>query len=104
MIVREKRNLSVARISQIAEIMKAIAHPVRLQVLEALELKEPLSVTEIQQSIELEVEQSLLSHHLIKLKDKGVLKCEKQGMHMYYSLVDRHILSIFDCMENCELK
>ncbi|TAE01843.1 MAG: transcriptional regulator, partial [Bacteroidetes bacterium] len=72
-----------------------------LKVLEVLEAEEPLSVSEIQIRIKIEAEQSLLSHHLIKMKDKGLLSCEKKGMNVYYKIADREILNIFDCMEKC---
>lgn len=96
-------HLTAEEITRVAEILKTIGHPVRLQILEALEEKEPLSVTEIQERIETEVEQSLLSHHLIKMKDRGILRCEKQGMNVLYRLEDRKILKIFECMESCSL-
>jgi ArsR family transcriptional regulator len=96
-------HLTAEEISRVAEILKTIGHPVRLQILEALEEKEPLSVTEIQEKLEADVEQSLLSHHLIKMKDRGILKCEKQGMNVLYRLEDRKILKIFECMESCSL-
>ncbi|MBK7160135.1 MAG: metalloregulator ArsR/SmtB family transcription factor [Ignavibacteria bacterium] len=96
-------HLTAEEISRVAEILKTIGHPVRLQILEALEDKEPLSVTEIQERIESATEQSLLSHHLIKMKDRGILRCEKQGMNVMYRLEDRNILKIFECMESCSL-
>ncbi|MBS1551315.1 MAG: helix-turn-helix transcriptional regulator [Bacteroidetes bacterium] len=95
--------LSAEEINRVAEILKTIGHPVRLHILEALEEKEPLSVSEIQEKIESDTEQSLLSHHLIKMKDRGILKCEKQGMNVMYRLEDRKILKIFECMESCSL-
>ncbi len=97
------KGFSVEKIEKVAEVLKAIAHPVRLQIMDALKEKPFMSVSEIQQAITIPTEQSLLSHHLIKMKDKGVLVCEKRGMHVIYSLADRHLLSIFDCMERCDL-
>ncbi|WP_196887916.1 ArsR/SmtB family transcription factor [Aureivirga sp. CE67] len=91
------------KVLKVAEILKTIGHPIRLQVLEVLEREEPLTVSQILENINLDVEQSLLSHHLIKMKDKGILSSEKQGMHMYYRVTDRKILSIFDCMSNCSI-
>jgi ArsR family transcriptional regulator len=96
-------HLTAEEITRVAEILKTIGHPVRLQILEALEEKEPLSVTEIQEKIDTATEQSLLSHHLIKMKDRGILRCEKQGMNVLYRLEDRKILKIFECMESCSL-
>ena len=98
---KTKRNLSITELGKVAEVLKAISHPVRLEILEVLEVAEPLTVSDIREQIDIEVEQSLLSHHLIKLKDKGVLKSVKQGKNIYYSICDRQILKIFDCMEKC---
>ncbi len=95
--------LTAEEVNRVAEILKTIGHPVRLQILEILEDKEPLSVSEIQDRLETDVEQSLLSHHLIKMKDRGILKCEKHGMNVMYRLEDRKILKIFECMESCSL-
>lgn len=95
--------IDVEQIGRVAEILKTIAHPVRLEILQSLREEEPICVGELQVKIGIETEQSMLSHHLIKMKDKGILKCEKKGMHVYYSICDRHILSIFDCMANCKL-
>lgn len=100
---KTKNHLSSDQVIRVAEILKTIGHTVRLQILEALEEKEPLTVSEIQEKIESNTEQSLLSHHLIKMKDRGILKCEKQGMNVLYSLADRKILKIFECMQSCSL-
>lgn len=97
------RDISVGKVYKIAEILKTIGHPLRLKILETLEKEEPLCVSEIQERIPISAEQSLLSHHLIKMKDKGILNSEKKGMHVYYAIQDRELLKIFDCMENCSL-
>ena len=102
-IMNNPRDIPVDTIKRMAEVLKTIGHPLRLKVLETLEQEEPLSVSEILEKVPIEAEQSLLSHHLIKMKDKGILKSDKQGMHVYYSLEDRSILKIFDCMQKCEL-
>lgn len=100
-IVITERQISIEKIQKIAVILKTIGHPLRLKILEALEQEEPLCVSEIQERVPITAEQSLLSHHLIKMKDKGLLLSEKKGMHVYYKIQDRQVLSIFDCMEKC---
>ena len=102
-MLKLKRNISVDKMQKVAILLKTISHPVRLQILEVLEEREPLDVTTIRENIEIEVEQSMLSHHLIKMKDKGVLQSQKDGKSVYYSLRDRQVLKIFDCMEKCDL-
>lgn len=90
-------------VTKIAKILKVIAHPVRLQVLAALRQSQQLNVSQLSDMVALEVEQSLLSHHLIKMRDNGVLQCRKEGMYVYYSIVDPKIFNILDCMESCDL-
>ena len=60
-----KRNLSFEKLERVAKILKTISHPVRLEILEVLEMEEPLTVSTIRERIKTEVEQSMLSHHLI---------------------------------------
>ena len=97
---RSSRNIEFSKLQEMATVLKAISHPVRLEVLEILEGKEPQSVAEILKQIE--VEQSLLSHHLIKMKDKGVLDSFRKGKNVYYFLAFKEITKIFDCMEACD--
>jgi len=101
-MIKERRNIPVDKLQLVAEALKVISHPVRLEIMEILEHSEPLTVTDIRESLEIEVEQSLLSHHLIKMKDKGILLVEKKGKFSHYRLKDRQMLKIFDCMEQCE--
>jgi ArsR family transcriptional regulator len=98
-----ERKLDSTKIKKVAEVLKTIAHPVRLEIMEALEIKEPQSVNELKENLHIDIEQSLLSHHLIKMKDKGILESEKIGMNVFYQLTDRNLLGIFSCMQRCEL-
>jgi len=88
---------------RMAEILKTIAHPTRLQILKLLHVHDNLTVTDLQDKLDCGCEQSMLSHHLTKMKDKGILKSNKEGKFIYYSLVDSQIVKLFDCMENCKL-
>jgi len=98
-----QRNIDFEKIGLIANVLKTIAHPIRLEVLMALEKQEPLAVSDIKKEIGIEVEQSLLSHHLVKMKDRGVIQSKKEGKYILYSICNREILHIFDCMEKCNL-
>ncbi len=98
-----RRRLSFDKLNNVAKVLKVVSHPVRLEILEILEAEEPLTVSEIQERIRTEVEQSMLSHHLIKMKDNGILTSYKQGKNGYYSLADRTMMNIFDCIGVCEV-
>ena len=98
-----KRQFSVDKLQKVAKILKTIAHPVKLEILEVLEAEEPLDVTTICERIGAACEISMMSHHLSKMKDNGILVSDKVGKQVFYRIADRHILNIFDCMERCEL-
>ncbi len=96
-----KRNISPKGLLTLAEILKTISHPIRLEVLELLEERSPQSVAEI--LLQIDVEQSLLSHHLTKMKDRGILNAAREGRNIYYELEFKEITKIFNCMEGCNL-
>ncbi|MEQ9408120.1 MAG: metalloregulator ArsR/SmtB family transcription factor [Fuerstiella sp.] len=66
-----------------ASVLKVLADETRLAVVERL-LQGPKHVAEINET--LQVEQSLLSHHLKVLRDAGLVTAERDGKQMRYSL------------------
>lgn len=96
-----KTELDFKKLEKVAEILKAVAHPIRIQVIDLLGKADELTVTEIYGA--LGSEQSLTSHHLTKMKDKGVLNCRREGKNIYYSLADSNITKVIGCIENCDL-
>ncbi len=82
-----------------ADIMKAIAHPVRIRIIELLEQKEKMNVGEFMEA--LDEEQAVISHHLIRMKDRGILHSEKEGKFRYYRIAEKEITGIIHCISNC---
>lgn len=95
--------LRADELNEVAKILKAIAHPVKLQILQILGEDEPMDVSTLCERVGDECQISMMSHHLAKMKDNGVLKSEKVGKQVFYRIADRHILNLFDCIEGCEL-
>lgn len=87
------------KLERIAFILKTVAHPIRLSIVRLLEIYDRLSVSEICEK--LETEQSLTSHHLQNMKLKGILRVKREGRSMMYSLKERDVALIIDCLENC---
>jgi ArsR family transcriptional regulator len=83
-------DISQERLNKAAYILKAVAHPVRLAILELLNMNERMGVTEICEA--LNCEQSLMSHHLINLKLKGILGSTKDGLNVYYWLKEKEVM------------
>lgn len=66
------------------EVLRAIAHPIRLTIIDLLYKNDKLSVTEIYEA--LNIEQAIASHHLRILKDKRVVAARREGKKSYYYL------------------
>jgi len=90
----------VEKLERIAFILKTIAHPTRLGIIHLLEQHPQLSVSKICES--LNSEQSLTSHHLQNMRIKGLLKVKREGRSMMYSLKEKDISLIIECLENCQ--
>lgn len=88
------------KLERVAFILKTVAHPMRLGIIHLLEQYPKLSVTEICDA--LGSEQSLTSHHLQNMRLKGILKAKRDGRSVMYSLKERDVSLIIECLENCQ--
>lgn len=93
------KDLSSEQLEKAASMLKAIAHPVRMAILDHLDNGKQLNVTEIHEL--LDIEQSTTSHHLGILKDKGVLSSQRKGKRTYYFLKYDNIANIIECVSKC---
>jgi DNA-binding transcriptional ArsR family regulator len=93
------KQINKEKLEKAAFILKAVAHPIRLAIIQMLEKAEKLSVNEI--CVALNCEQSLVSHHLINMKLRGILHSKKEGLNMYYSLKEHDVTKLLVCIENC---
>ncbi|MBP7166355.1 MAG: winged helix-turn-helix transcriptional regulator [Bacteroidia bacterium] len=80
------------KIKKAADYLKVIAHPTRLEIISLLEAKRELTVSQI--CTKLEIEQSLVSHHLASMRTKGVLQANRDGINISYSILDPKVLEI----------
>ncbi len=74
------------KLEKAAYVLKCIAHPVRISIIDLLQQQERLTVSTLQDA--LQIEQSLLSHHLTNMRDKGVVGTQREGKNVYYFLID----------------
>ena len=93
------QSLKPEQLESASNMLKAIAHPMRIAILSFLEDGRKLTVTEIHEL--LNIEQSTTSHHLGILKDKGVLSSKREGKNTYYYLKHDNLSSIVDCVSQC---
>jgi DNA-binding transcriptional ArsR family regulator len=74
-----------------AEFFKALAHPLRIRILELLIVREH-SVLEIQRA--LEAEQSAVSQQLAVLRAKHIVRARKEGTTVHYAVVDPEVSTL----------
>jgi ArsR family transcriptional regulator len=76
-----------------AEFFKALAHPLRISILDALREGE-LTVNEI--SLRFDVEPANASQQLAVLRNKNIVMTRKDGASVYYSVSDKGIFKLLD--------
>jgi DNA-binding transcriptional ArsR family regulator len=76
-----------------AEFFKALAHPLRIRIIDALRGGE-IGVNDL--CIKLGVEQSTLSQQLAQLRGRNIVVGRKEGQNVYYSIRDTTIFRLLD--------
>ena len=86
----------------VAEVLKAVAHPVRLQIVELLEANE-MCVGDIVAAVG--GKQAITSQQLNMMKDKGVLNCRRNGTKVYYRIENQNVVRLLHCIyDHCDRK
>ncbi|MCD4731865.1 MAG: metalloregulator ArsR/SmtB family transcription factor [Bacteroidales bacterium] len=91
--------LDITKLEMAASKLRAIAHPMRIVVIDLLNEKSKMSVTEIYSA--LDIEQASASHHLNILKNKGILVSKREGKKIFYSLKSVTLSEIIECINRC---
>ncbi|EJP82293.1 ArsR/SmtB family transcription factor [Bacillus cereus] len=92
----EKNSQTVTEKS--VDMLKALGHPIRLQIVRYLISCKISNVSQIQ--TQLDIPQSTVSVHLAKLKSTRVLKSERRGLEMYYQVADNTAVDIVTLLCN----
>ncbi|PJA09742.1 MAG: transcriptional regulator [Flavobacteriales bacterium CG_4_10_14_0_2_um_filter_32_8] len=92
--------IDLNKLESASEMLKAIAHPIRIAIVNLLDGNKKMSVTEIFQL--LNIEQAVASHHLSILKNKGVLLSERKGKNCNYYLKHQRLSQIIACVDKCQ--
>ncbi len=92
-------NLDITKMDDAAYTLKAISNGTRLCVISLLSEQDEMNVSQLGE--QLKCEQSLLSHHLTDMRAKGILNCRRDGKNCYYSLKNKQIVQIIDCIRTC---
>lgn len=80
--------------TETAEILKALAHPVRLCIVRGLIKKGSCNVSYMQECLDLP--QSTVSQHLQKLRTLGILEADRNGLEISYSIKDERVKAVIE--------
>ena len=67
-----------------AEILRALAHPLRMEILEFIDQNKSINVNKIYNTLKLE--QSITSQHLRILRNAGIVLTRREGKFIHYTV------------------
>ena len=82
------------KVNEVASILKACGHPLRLKILCAIEKGEEACVSELWSC--LEQSQPVVSQHLAVLKKRGIVTSQVQGNKRVYSIANPFIRGLIN--------
>ena len=81
-----------------AKVLKALAHPTRLKLVDELADQDEVCVCDLTEVVGSDM--STVSRHLAQLKNAGIVESEKHGQMVFYHLRVKCLTSLFDCIES----
>lgn len=80
--------------------LRALSHPLRLQLIEFISKKNEVNVNVIYHTLKLE--QSVTSQHLKILRDAALVKTRRDGKKIFYSLNEKNLTSLVGLAQEIE--
>ena len=87
-----------ARYETRAKVLKALAHPARLRIVDELAEHDEVCVCDLTDVVGTDI--STVSRHLTQLKNAGIVESEKHGQMVFYRLRIKCLSSLFGCIES----
>ena len=81
---KAKVNINNEKLQYSSEILRALAHPLRMKILEFIDQNETINVNKIYNTLKLE--QSITSQHLRILRLSGLVVTKRDGKFIHYSI------------------
>lgn len=90
--------LTIEHLERVARMLKLLAHPHRLKVVEALDVSGALPVFALMEKVGLA--QAPMSQHLNLMRRAGLVEAERRGREIWYDVADRRCLGILNCIRS----
>jgi len=84
-------------VKKAALILRALNHKLRQQMIQLLDEKQKMTVTELY--VHLRLEQSVASQHLAILRRAGMVSTTREGKFIYYSVNHKRLSEIYHFVE-----
>lgn len=81
-----------------ANICKTLSHPKRLEIIELLRSGNNLTVSELAER--LEIAKANTSQHLNMMRQNKIVKTQREGTTIFYSLANPKIVIAYDALRN----
>jgi DNA-binding transcriptional ArsR family regulator len=95
MLMKTCPSIDTQYLERAADVLKTVAHPMRLQIIDALEKGEK-SVTELCQHIG--AQQPYMSQQLNLMKSKGILASRRNGNQVFYTIANFSVVKVIQCV------
>lgn len=89
--------MHTAEIDNIAGLLKAMAHPIRLKILCLLREKE-MSVGDLQATVQ--TTNGNISQHLTILRNQEIITCRKDANFIYNRIADPRVMQLMECLQS----
>lgn len=93
---RMKTNTDESTLELATETLRAIAHPIRISIIQLLHAHGQLTVTEL--FTLLDIEQAIASHHLRIMKNLDVVRVRREGKNSVYMLEKKEFYSLVELL------
>jgi DNA-binding transcriptional ArsR family regulator len=92
-------NLSSDAVTKAAEMLRTLAHPMRLRIIDLLNAADELPVCGITEH--LGIAQAATSQHLNHMRRVGMIRSERRGKEVWYSVADPRPIALLNCICTC---
>lgn len=94
---KAKVNINTEKLQTSAEILRALAHPLRMKILEFIDKHKTINVNKIYNTLKLE--QSITSQHLRILRLAGIVITTREGKFIHYSIDYSKVASVLKAVD-----
>ncbi len=81
---KAKAQISNERLQVSSDVLRALAHPLRMKILEFIDKNKTINVNKIYNTLKLE--QSITSQHLKILRASGLVHTHREGKFIHYTI------------------